>query len=633
MRPLLPSRTFGLLFLLTLYLHAPPPARAQRPADEPAHTAPDFAHLQPAIAALPDSGRIDQLREFGDVMIAAGRFDQAQAALDEALAVAEAAGSPALISKAEASRGFLALSQEQFPAAINHYQRAYDLIKSTPAYTRQAKLLIRMATVFMDARDWPTAERYLRRALAVAERHQLADQTAVAYGELSNLAGRRRRPAEALAYNTKALGLYEAAHDWSQYHAALINQAICYKNLGQYPESVAALRRVLTYADAQHDADLQNFAYANLPNTLLRLHQPTEAERYAQLGLAASGASPNRRHIRRELYEALTGVKEQQGDFARALAYHRLSVAYADTILNAEKATQLINAETRYQTKEKQARIARLDTENARQIRWLGGLALGAAALAVLLIVSVRQRAVIQRTNAQLRATNQQVLDSSHRIEEQAGRLTMLMKELHHRVKNNLAIVSSLLRLQANRLTDTGALQAVRESQQRVEAMAFIHQRLYLTDQVTTVDMRPYVADLVESLLTAYGHAPADFDVELAVTAAPLDVDLAVPLGLILNELLTNSLKYAYAEVARPHLRIALGADPDSADPTALLLEVADNGPGIAPGRWEAATRSFGHRLITSLGEQVGGRMELHNVGGACYRLRIAAAVGAAVTG
>lgn len=413
------------------------------------------------------------------------------------------------------------------------------------------------------------------------------------------------------------------------YHSTLLNQAIGYKNLGQYAQSERIYRRVLTYAEQQHDDYLKIHVYANLPNTLLLLKRPDEAEKYARLGLALVAKGTSEEAYRwRELYDIMTRVKEQQHAYQQALAYHRLSAAYGDTLLNAEKSKQLVEAETRYQTKEKQAEIRRLDEANAQRVRQLWILGSSLSVVLLLLGLAVWQYQVIRRTNQQLHETNQIILDNNRRITEQSNRLTMLMRKLHHRVKNNLAIVSSLLRLQSNRLTDQGAVKAVREGQQRIEAMSLIHQRLYQTDNVTTVDMQRYITDLAESLLTAYGYDPADVDLQIVVKQPVLDVDLAVPLGLILNELLTNSFKYAYAEVARPKLRIYLGTDYELDGE--LLLEVHDNGPGLDLAQWHQPSGSFGKRLITSLSEQVGGEMELLNQHGALYRLHVAAPVLAA---
>ena len=126
--------------------------------------------------------------------------------------------------------------------------------------------------------------------------------------------------------------------------------------------------------------------------------------------------------------------------------------------------------------------------------------------------------------------------------------------------------------------------------------------------------------------MTAYGYHPDAFDLRIEVEQTSLDVDLAVPLGLILNELLTNAFKYAYHEVARPLLRIRL-LDRPAAPDGGLLLEVQDNGPGLTPASSTEprARTSFGQRLIASLSEQVGGEMELRSEHGTCYRLHIPA--------
>ena len=201
------------------------------------------------------------------------------------------------------------------------------------------------------------------------------------------------------------------------------------------------------------------------------------------------------------------------------------------------------------------------------------------------------------------------------KVEEQSLQLTILMKELHHRVKNNLAIVSSLLSMQSNRLEDKNAAKAVREGQMRVQAMSLIHQRLYKTDDVSTVNIKDYFTELAESLMQAYGHTPDDFDLTIEVENPALDVDLAIPLGLIVNELITNSFKYAYEGIERPALHISLKNDKE------ITLKIQDNGIGIDEKLVNQKSNSFGQKLIKGLSKQLRGTYKFENNQGTYFEL------------
>lgn len=205
------------------------------------------------------------------------------------------------------------------------------------------------------------------------------------------------------------------------------------------------------------------------------------------------------------------------------------------------------------------------------------------------------------------------------RIQEQSDQLKMVMKELHHRVKNNLSIVSGLLSLQSNQLTDEQAVRAFQEGQQRIEVMSLIHQQLYKTDHITTIDIRQYIRELTARLLHAYGFANRPFDFRFHSDFDELNVDLAIPLALILNELLTNAFKYAYQTVQQPVLTVNLKREDG------LLLEVGDNGPGLDLTEWQRSGGSFGKRLIAGLSQQTGGEFTMTTRNGTLFQLRIPA--------
>ncbi len=308
-------------------------------------------------------------------------------------------------------------------------------------------------------------------------------------------------------------------------------------------------------------------------------------------------------------YNALFQAQEASGDFRGAFENLKLAKIYEDSTLKVEKLKSIADVETKYQTVKKEAEIGILGEKNKAQQKGLWLLMAG-------LIVTLGFIWAIYLQNKKLNESRKQ-------ISEQADQLKLMMKELHHRVKNNLAIVSGLLRIQSNKLEDESAIQAVRQGQQRVDAMSLIHQRLYQTDKVTTVNIKEYIIDLAESLMNAYGFEPTEFDLNISVEKEEVDVDLAIALGLIINELLTNSFKYAYQNIDKPALTISLKGNKD------LNLEIKDNGIGIDLNRWKTAKDSFGKKMIAGLVNQIGGKFSIENDGGTVFRMKIATAAAA----
>uniref|UniRef100_UPI0040492BF7 histidine kinase dimerization/phosphoacceptor domain -containing protein n=1 Tax=Flavobacterium sp. TaxID=239 RepID=UPI0040492BF7 len=186
-----------------------------------------------------------------------------------------------------------------------------------------------------------------------------------------------------------------------------------------------------------------------------------------------------------------------------------------------------------------------------------------------------------------------------------AQHIKLLMKELHHRVKNNLQIVSSLLSLQSFRIKDQAAIDAVKEGQHRIEAMSLIHQKLYVQDNITSVNMQEFIIDIAESLMHAYGYRKENFRLEINVTETLLDVDKAIPLSIIINELITNAFKYAFKNIKNPELKITFTKQVQTAE-----LSIADNGIGIDVNAWET-NDGYGKELVQTFTEQLEGTLTL----------------------
>jgi PAS domain S-box-containing protein len=191
----------------------------------------------------------------------------------------------------------------------------------------------------------------------------------------------------------------------------------------------------------------------------------------------------------------------------------------------------------------------------------------------------------------------------------------MLLKEVHHRVKNNLQIVSSLLTLQADGLEPGQSRSALDEMVLRVRSMSYVHQQLYGTDHLDGVDLGDYARTLSGAMRASIGP---DAALNLQVEPVQVSIDVAVPVGLILNELITNALKHGRDTEGACTLTIAVRRDAD-----AIVLQVADRGPGFPQS--PASTGSLGMQLIRSLTRQLRGKLALSSEGGATATLRIPA--------
>ena len=374
-----------------------------------------------------------------------------------------------------------------------------------------------------------------------------------------------------------------------------------YKN--DPPSALEYLFKAVDLAGAAHDTNSLTYNYGNISHAYERERNYPQAIDYARKMLRASQDLRQPERVQNAYFQ-IFNVFESFGRFDSALRYHILASDLNDSLTDIAKTQQVAELQTRFETVKRENEIGALKTERSSQhkeIVTLLAAALVFAGLAGSMIVLYRR----------VRRQRQQ-------IAEQSTHLEVMMKELHHRVKNNLQVVSSLLSLQSYDLMDDRAIAALKESQQRVEAMSLIHQRLYKKDALTAVNMREYLSDLAESLLASYGFERDTFDLDISAQPEMLDVDKALPLGLIVNEMVTNALKYAYPSVARPALRIRLTEDSRQ-----LVCEVRDNGVGIDVQHWRQKTNSFGKQLITALCRQLRAEQALTVDGGTQFTLTI----------
>jgi two-component sensor histidine kinase len=233
----------------------------------------------------------------------------------------------------------------------------------------------------------------------------------------------------------------------------------------------------------------------------------------------------------------------------------------------------------------------------------------------LLLALSIRARVrILERANRKLEAT---VGKRTRELRDSLAQKDILMKEIHHRVKNNLQMISALQQMQASRSTDPQVKAALEESQNRVLSIAFIHHNLYQHDDLKGVEIVSFVEDLIRHVADVFSRPDVFIEVVRDIADVFLDIDTAVPLGLIINELLTNAYKYAFA--GREEGVIKLAVCP--AGPHTYELIFSDNGVGLPKGLAIGTAKSLGLRLISQLSRQLGGSIQHENKGGSFFRL------------
>lgn len=192
----------------------------------------------------------------------------------------------------------------------------------------------------------------------------------------------------------------------------------------------------------------------------------------------------------------------------------------------------------------------------------------------------------------------------------------LLLKEIHHRVKNNMQIISSLLNIQVRSIKDEKDREIFSESQNRIKSMALIHERLYKSDDLTHISFTEYSKKLASYLLASYNNLPMHIDFKFDIQEVGIIINQAIPLGLILNEIISNSLKHAFKNTPKPEIGIQLAKENDN-----FTLIIYDNGPGLPDSFEKCSEHSLGLHLIDTLVSQIRGKLLVESSGGLKYTI------------
>lgn len=495
------------------------------------------------------------------------------------------------------------------------------------------------------------------KALPVYEQNNDLADMAFVYNGLGLIYYSQKQYKRAIYYHKKSLRTEIERSNPEGAASSLVNLGICYA----YIDSTALSIRYYLQADSiYHSNDLESLrpdALSNLLNLYMRLGRYTEAHETlsqfkkiqrpldtppetevsqllveatllyhtghtrAALLLSQKAARIAEqykiRYKMQECYNRLASIHAGMQQYETAYYYQQQSRVLADSLYNVQLATEVNNLNLQYETEKKDRALAELRFRNLQEIqkqrlqdeelreKRTQVYILGAATFIVIILLLMLIYII------SINRHNNRLLQEKNRLtEENLRNRDILLGEVHHRVKNNLQLVVSILQLQSRSTDNDTVKQVFAECIRRISIMGDIHQQLYTGDSYKNISIRPFIQEIVQAFAEEAPLPAAGIRTHTDVQDLQLPLHYAVPLGLIINELLTNSAKYAFPGRQSGHIGVQLSEQNGE-----LILLVYDNGSGFEAAE-ASRESSFGMRLIQSMSRQIGARWHIEHSSG-----------------
>lgn len=438
---------------------------------------------------------------------------------------------------------------------------------------------------------------YAEKAIHMAEENNLNSEKFYVIFNAANVAMAKNNYIQSLKYYKNALSLAQEQNLGLPTKADVTNGiGNAYKRMGKYNEAIKSYESCLALAKEANYSNAINTVTANLGEVNMILGNYDTALNY-QLKTMELQEKDNDFSNLIENYNHISTIYSKINNYKSALEYKQKAYTLKDSIASIKSDAKMSELLTQYETKKKEETIANQKIKISQQ-QLIQTLSFGLVALLLGLLafgfISYRNR---NKRNKLLAVKNAEI--------------ELLLKEVHHRVKNNLEVVSSLLSLQSAQIDDLSTKEAMLESQNRVNSIGIVHQKLYQGKNLGAIEMKDYFLNLSESILDSLG-AEKKVNLNLAMKKLNLDIDTAVPLGLIINELITNTVKYAFPKNDKGTVTIKLEKQKNNI----LHLEVADNGTGKSE---TIKGTGFGSQLVSLLTRQLNGTMKEENKNGTTF--------------
>ncbi len=506
----------------------------------------------------------------------------------------------------------MAIDQQLRAKGIFENQLANDPTTTSAEVQRaHATLLNSMANIAQRIEEYSQAGIYYDEAYAIFLALKNKRAAAVVLGNKGEMLNATKHFSQALSDLKKAAALKKDINASPQSQAMTThNMASALVGLGRIEEAIPLFSETISiFTEANHKSGLA-YSHTDLGFAYLQLGRFQQAYHHCKAGNEFALHASDLEYQERS-YQCLYMATKSLGNTAEALTMHEAYLVRKDSNMNESNVRRITQLEMQYEF-DQEARSQEM-TRLAQERKSRNVIATLGLFIAALLVISY----LIYRGLIQKRREQKILAEKNLIISQSLAEKNTLIKEIHHRVKNNLQVISSLLSLQSRHVQDPDAVRLLKESRNRVMAMAMIHQNLYETENLKSIDLKPYIEQLVRKLFSSYNIQPSHIKLELRVDELRLEVDTVISMGLIINELITNSLKHAFQDGRSGTITVSLYERDD-----VLHLKVADNGVGIADHS-QALHSSFGYEIVRALNNKLKADMDIDGDSGLAVTLHI----------
>lgn len=500
--------------------------------------------------------------------------------------------------------GYLFMKHDRIHESLEYYFDALNVYEELNSKSRIATVLNGIGGNYSKLNKDTLATQYYQRAKIIHEELDERTQLANCLSNLANLASVAGEYNIALKYYEHAYSIFTEYESKSKIGSVLRNISQLYYEQGEYKKALVYCKdALLIQKEVKNSAGIGTI-YISMSNIYLKLKDFNKAEKYALQGLKIVKEYDillEQKNAHHSLYE----IYKLKNDYKEALNQHELLKIMDDSLFNEENVRKITGLEYKYQfEKEKEIIEIEQQKKDAIQTEELERQKLMRNSFIVGFILVLLLAAVIYYSLIQKRKTNRKLIEQNNIIKKQKEEKELLVKEMHHRVKNNLQIISSLFNLQMRSTDNPDTKSALVDGLNRVKSVALIHQLLYQTDDVINVDFEDFSTKLIDHI-TSFTNKPIEKSLEIP-SRLQFDIKTTIPLGLIITELLTNAFKYAFERVDICVISIRLVSIKNNK----YLLEVKDNGSGLPEEFDLNNSKNLGLRLVRTLTKQLSGELE-----------------------